>query len=403
MAMDTLKTLALCLLVHAVSHVAHASEKATPADAGNQARLEALRAQIADQIQLSAYDLLDELVYGWTVKPVFTQPTQVVLVSIGTPVGLGSGLQALLENHLANLLIKNPNTHMTLSHCPTCTAIIMHSGPKGTIVSRGIDNPEALKRLGGAQVQHALFVDIEAEGQWLVLRSRMTHISPKLPIIWSRTISSSARSASLLRHPDHLKSAAEARQDYLDVLAGRNLLTLPLRFALRSYRAAEGSVIPPPPLIWLQGGIEINPTQAKAWSASMILGFAWFPEAYDGLMAQARISRLLTGQARSLSGPNLYLFFGASLISLSGPTIIVFQNENITSDDILSDSNLQQSRRTTFGTWHVGLELRVANRIGISFFVEHIPALASAPNLGKFIDLGFAEPQTLGTELSFCF
>ena len=86
------------------------------------AELTRARGEVANQVQLSAYDLLDELVYGWVTEPVFASPTPVVLASVTVPVGLGTGMQGLLENHLANLLIENPATNIQLSHCPSCTA-----------------------------------------------------------------------------------------------------------------------------------------------------------------------------------------------------------------------------------------------------------------------------------------
>src|SRR4051812_1767202 len=76
-----------------------------------KAALERLRAADADQIQLRAYELLDELVYGWTETPVFAVDTPVVLAEVNVPVGFGTGLQALIENHFASLVTKSPRGH----------------------------------------------------------------------------------------------------------------------------------------------------------------------------------------------------------------------------------------------------------------------------------------------------
>src|SRR5438874_1693348 len=84
-------------------------------DEARTAELEALRHEVAGQIQLQAYDLLDELVYGWTQEPIFTVDTPLVLADINVPVGFGSGLQALLENHFAALLLNNARTHVLLA------------------------------------------------------------------------------------------------------------------------------------------------------------------------------------------------------------------------------------------------------------------------------------------------
>ncbi len=116
------RALALC-----VGLLATAQAHATDLEDAQRAQLERVRAQIADQVHLAAYDLLDELVYGWTLDPMFESPTPVVLAELTVPVGLGTGLQAQLENHLTAVLLANPTTGVQLSHCPQCTAVVVHS------------------------------------------------------------------------------------------------------------------------------------------------------------------------------------------------------------------------------------------------------------------------------------
>ena len=50
---------------------------ASPEEQAQLAELDRLRASIADEIQLSAYDLVDEMVVGWREEPVFDKPTAV--------------------------------------------------------------------------------------------------------------------------------------------------------------------------------------------------------------------------------------------------------------------------------------------------------------------------------------
>ena len=146
------------------------------------AEVERVRAQVADEIQLYAYDLIDELVYQWIQEPVFDRPTDVVLAGVSVPVGLGTGMQALVENHLNAVLLENPATQVTLVHCPSCTAVVVHSGPEATTVTRGVDSPATLQTLGTTG-RHALFIDVEAEGAFLVLRARITRLTPELSLI----------------------------------------------------------------------------------------------------------------------------------------------------------------------------------------------------------------------------
>ncbi len=376
---------------------------ADPIEEAQLAKLDQLRGQVANQVQLSAYDLVDELAYGWLQEPPFADPTPVVLAGVTVPVGLGTGMQALVENHLAAVLAANPGSNIQLVHCPACTAVVVHSGPEGTVLSRGIDNPTTIAELGPDTGRHALFLDIEAEGSWLVLRARLTRLSPELPIVWSHTIASSASTPPLLREPDRLVSADQARQEYLDALQARGALAIPARVVIRSYAQpdARGGV-PPPPFLWLQTGVELSATNAQAWVGSVVVGYSFIPQAYQGIMAQARVSRLLTGRSRSLTRPDLYLYVGSAAMTVWGAATSSFRDEKLTAADVIAE-NTGEGPRSTWGTLHAGLDLRLGNRIGMSAFLESMPALKNSRNLGSWLTLGSFEFHTIGTEVSVCF
>ena len=376
---------------------------ASPIEEAQQVELERVRVEVADEIQLAAYDLIDELVYGWSKDPVFDETTPVVLAGVSVPVGLGTGMQALLENHLSAVLRDNPSSQIQLVHCPVCTAVVVQSGPEATVVSRGIDNPETLARLGGATGRHALFVDIEAEGSWLVLRARLTQLSEDLPIVWSHTLASPGSSPALLRESRSLKSAAEARQEYLNALRDRGPIRIPVRFAVRTYASPfDGQGLPPPPFIWLQSGVELGATQARAWTASLLVGYSFIPQAYQGLMGQARVSRLVSGRVRSHTRPDLYLFLGGAVMTVWGPATAGFQDEVLNVDQIIQGLN-GEGPRTSFGTFQVGADLRVGNRVGLSTFLEVMPSLRSSPNMGTYVRVLGVGYQSLGTEVTFWF
>lgn len=372
-----------------------------PLEDARDVELDRVRAQVADQIQLAAYDLIDELVWRWTQEPVFDEPTPVVLAGVTVPVGLGSGMQALVENHVADVVGKNPTSRVQLVHCPTCTAVVVHSGPEGTVVSRGIDNPTALAELGDTSGKHALFVDLEAEGTFLVLRARLTRLTPDLPIVWSHTIATSSSSPALLRSGDDLKSASDARQEYLDALRGRGPLTVPVRMVLRTY-ARSFQNVPPPPFLWVQTGVELATDDNRAWTGSVLVGYSFIPQAYQGIMGQARVSRLITGRARSPSRPDVYGFVGTAAITVWGPATSSFQIDPINADDIAAALN-GDGPRTSFGALQVGLDVRVGNRVGLSAFLENIPSLGDSQNIGTYFRVATIGFQSLGTEVTFCF
>lgn len=363
---------------------------AITAEEAQRAELEELRRVIAGQVQLSAFDLLDELIHDMTQAPPFGEPTPVILADLTVPVGMGSGLAGLVENHLAALLLANPRSSLVLSACPTCTAMVVHSGPEGTVVSRGLDNPETLEKMGGAGGRHGLYIDFAAEGAWLVLRARITRLTPDLPIVWSRTIASPVGKPSLLRHPERLKSAAEAREEYLDALEDRGPFNIPIKFAVRTYAGSDEGGFPPAPIIWFQTGFEAALTQARRWKADLVLGYAWLPEAYDGFMVQSRMARLISGQTRSLTGPDVYLFLGAALMTVDGDAVALLSDEG-------------GPGRGTFAGLHLGLEMRIGDRISAAAFLENMPGFNDSQRIGDFVTLFGLEFHSFGAEVSFCF
>lgn len=367
-------------------------------------QLEQLRHEVAAQIQLQAFDLVDELVYGWTQQPVFAAQTPVVLADVSVPVGFGSGLQALIENHFASVVVKNPRTHVVLAHCPECTSVVVRSGAKGTVVARGVDQPEALALAGSRSAsQHALFLDFEAEGPALVLRARMTSLTPELPIIYAKTLTTTTSSAALLRSPDNLKSSADARQEYLDALEGRGPVTLPIRVGVRTYATNPSSAVRTIPFVWLQGGAEISLTQARAWTGSFSLGATWAPQTHTGFLAQARIARLLTGSVSSLTRPDLYAFVGGSVTSIFGPGAALFRSGIPDLNEILQAVASGTNFTATFGAFQVGFELRAKNRIAVTVFLESLPTLNDADAIGRYFDYGFLKFHAFGAEVAFCF
>ncbi|MCA9541797.1 MAG: hypothetical protein KC620_23030 [Myxococcales bacterium] len=363
---------------------------ALTAEEAEQVELEKLRREVAGEVQLTAFNLLDELVYQWVQAPPFAAETPVFIADVTVPVGLGTGLAGLVENHLAELLLAHPNTRVVLADCPACKAVMVHSGKQGTVISRGFDNPEALDRLGGIGARHGLFIDFAAEGAWLVLRARITRLTPDLPIVWSRTLPASVGAPSLLRQSTGLKSADQARREYLDALHERRPFRIPISFTIRAYAAGDDVAIAPAPVVWLTSGLELPLTDAQRWKTSLVLGYSWVPEAYEGYMAQARISRLISGETVSLTGPDVYLFLGGALMTLTGDAVAQFFADNATD-------------RATFGGLHLGFELRVGNRIGASLFIETMPAYNDSTRIGTFLNTGIVDFHSLGTEVTFCF
>lgn len=367
-------------------------------DETRRAQLERLRAEMTAQLHLQANDLLDELVFAWREAPPFATPTAVVLADVIAPLGFGSGLEALLENHLAQLLLKNPETNVQLSHCPPCGALLVHSDAQGTVISRAVDQPEALARLRGESgAEHALFLDFEAEGTALVLRARVTKLEPRLPIVYARTLSTKTQGGALLRSPSPLLSSAEARDQYLAVLEQRGPFTIPVRLSLATFAPSnDGQFQISLPVPWLSVGVEYAITSARAWTGSLSIGGTFIPTVQTGAIVQARVARLLTGTEMSLTHPNLYGFVGTGLAVLTGSTA-----------EILNDT--PAGDLGPLASWlslQLGLELRVSRRIGAAVYVESMPTLWNHDFVGNFLNdgpLGFLQVNSVGVEATFAF
>ena len=85
-------------------------------------------------------------------------------------------------------------------------------------------------------------------------------------------------------------------------------------------------------------------------------------------------------------------------MTLDGPAVQIFDREvpvGGTADG--------EDPRATFAAFHLGLELRVGNRIGFSVFGENMPAYGGTDRLGNAIVTPILDFHALGAEVSFCF
>jgi hypothetical protein len=399
--------LALAVLIAVGSAAAQDNVSEENASNERSAQVEQLRAQIANAVHLQANDLVDELVFGWTQTPPFDATTSVILADVVAPLGYGSGFEAMIENHLAELLLNNPGSNVQLAHCPSCSALLVHSDTDSTIISRGMDSPRALTKIrGDTGAQYALFLDFEAEGSALVLRARVTRLSETLPIVAARTLTTKTSAPALLRSPTRLISSAQARQEYVSILEERSPLSIPVKVALSAFAPPEDQAIRiPVPVPWVQIGAEYALTQARAWKGSLVVGATWIPQLQAGAMVQARIMRLISGTSTSLTHPNLYAFVGIGMGLLTGDTAQILNPPPTTAPDppIFGPS----------ATWlglQGGLDVRVTRRVGVAVYLEIMPTLYANESVGDYLDavlpgigLGVAQVNSIGGEAIFAF
>ena len=391
---------AICLLASGTS----ARAETDSAEDLKRSRLEKLRAVHANEIHLMASDLVDELVLAYRSAPPFPQSTPVIIADVNGPLGYGSGFESILENHFSERLIENPGTGLRLVHCPACHAITAHSDAKATIIAKGVDQPALLQKLGvETGALYALYLDLEGEGQTLVLRARIVALESGLPVVHAKTISSDFLSPALLRSGTPLVTAAEARQNYLTAISEQGPVQIPVRVSVTNFASVDdGSSILVPPIVWIGAGGEFSLNHTRDWMGSILVGGTWIPSLYNGYLLQGRVSRLLSGSTASLTHPNLYLSFGASLIGLQGPVTLTLQ-PNQPNLSVVQQLLNNSTPLFFYPSFQIGLDLRVGNRVGVALIGESTPTLSDVTAIGRYVDFGPLQVHALSVEVSLCF
>jgi hypothetical protein len=378
---------------------------------------EKARLLLTSEIQLLAANLLDELVYSWLKNPPFQSPSPVVLMGVGVPLGMGSGLTTFLENHLFNLLIKNPAAQVKPAYCPECANLLFVAGKDGTFLAHGADFPEVLARArGNSGAGHALYLDFEAEGSSLVLRAKIVDLKGEPGVITAAfALSSSTSAGSLLRSPDRLRSVEDTRKEYVDILSGRSRFEFPVRIITRIFANPTGNVSSPQggvpvtmpavaPFIWLELGGEATFSQERLWMGGVSFGYTTLSEAHEGWSAGARLARLVSGDSRSFLHPDAYAFFGASVFNFSGTDATSFQKGQTPPPSEIIRLAQGAKPRASYGAFKFGLEAKIKNRFSASGFAETIPAFGNNYQfLGEYFSVGGFRFQCLGLEVGLWF
>jgi hypothetical protein len=152
----------------------------------------------------------------------------------------------------------------------------------------------------------------------------------------------------------------------------------------------------------VQTGVEVSLTRARGWTASVLAGITWAPESHFGWSLHARFERLL-GLASSLTTPDVYVFVGGGLFSLYGLGALAFRNTTPTIEELSAALLPGRQPSFTIGEFQVGLEVRIKNRLGGTFYISSAPWLDNSPSIGRLIDLGIIRFHSWGFEVTFWF
>ena len=323
-------------------------------------------------LRLMGADLVDEMVYTWTKSPPFNAMRGVVLADVSAPVGLDERFGVMVENRLYEVLQQNPGIPIALVHCSVCRQVVAKSTPKGTLLSRGIDQPEVLQSLlHSAPERLGLSMAFEAEGRELVLRAAIFELVGEQRILWAQTFATSLSARRVLREASPLVSLETARAQQNMLLHGKDSIEVTSRITLRQFNL-NGGTGQAAPLLFLEQSIEGVPSPWRNYRAGFTLGFTSVRESLEAWSAGGHIMKLMFTKTPRLGLPDLYWFFGMHYIRMRGPGALVFGAQEI---DVSRRINPTTEPKATLVTWRLGLETHMKYKLGFMAFLENIPLL----------------------------
>jgi len=336
-------------------------------------------------IRLMGADLVDELVYEWKKKSPATDPLQLILAEIIAPVGLDDRFQLAVENRLYEVLRLNPDLPITLVHCSLCSRMVAKSTPQGTIITRGIDQMDALVELEKQMPGRiALALHFEAVGRELQLRARIFQLQPPQKIIWAMTLSTSMSARRALQDPTRIIGLDEARREQNEIIAGRSPISISTRPVLRMFNSAN-SAVQVAPLPFFEQSVESQLLPERKVTSAITFGFSSLKDSLSAWTVGGHVAKLL-GES-SLTQPDLHMFLGVHYIRMRGPTAAVFSADG-------ENLFLQQIRpgaepKASLVAFRLGLEVHVKYRLGMLVFLENIPLLKESKTVDTKSGFGF--------------
>lgn len=342
-------------------------------------------------IRLMGADLVDEMIYDWKKQPPSREALPLVVAELVAPVGLDDRFQVEMENRLSEVLRFNPDVSVSLVHCSLCTRMIAKSTPQGTILARGIDQPEVLTELEREMPgRKALSLHFEAAGRELQLRAHIFELTPPQKIVWSKTYSTSMSARRALQSPTHLVGIDEARKEQDDIIAGRTTLQVVTRPVLRIFNSADPA-IQVAPIPFVEQSVENQLMPDRAVTSALTLGFASLKDSLSAWTVGGHVAKMLGSP--SLTMPDLYMFFGVHYIRMRGPTASAFSSEG----EILYLKAIKPTAepKASLGVFRLGLEVRIKYRLGMLAFLENYPTLKQSKTVETKSVLGLSY-QALG-------
>lgn len=341
------------------------------------------RASQAMEIQLLTADLLDELVFQWiSAPPAPGAKSRVALIKLSVPIGINNSLTAFLENHLFDLLTKNPQTGLVPVYCGPCVATTAYSTSKSTVIAKGADIPELATELKD-RADFGLYIDFEAIGSELIMRSYLTDLQGNR-ILSAKTLVTDTGHPPLLREAKNLRSSADTRQSYLEILEGKRRwsVSAAIRFTILNVTSTEVASVP---FAWALIGIETSSDPAKKWILDLQYGAASLPDQYNATLLSSRVYRHIAADTLDLVAPNTYYYVGVEYLDIKGPGALVFMEKDRLTPGVIAATarNSKVTPRTHAPAIFIGIETRINDFMRLGVFAENYLNQQSNDNFPK--------------------
>ena len=250
--------------------------------------MERSRLTAANQIQLYAVDMIDDLIYEWITNPPFNEATNLSLVSLDVPMGLNPRMKGILENHFYSLMAEHGETGIAISHCRSCTQLTAYNSGSQTIYGQGYD---VLPRNKLTLPQNAklLFLDFSVDDHYMILRVKVVDDTPRKQVLYAKTIVKSSSEAPLLREDKNIVSKKQAREQYLKMLKKDYVYAVPLTLDVYSFEAADDAQVGIIPMVWWDISVEGGASMDRTWLFSAGAAFAYLPDSYAAFRMSGRL------------------------------------------------------------------------------------------------------------------
>lgn len=344
--------------------------------------MERSRLTAANQIQLYAIDMIDDLIYEWMTKPPFNESTNLSLVSLDVPMGLNVRMRGILENHFYSLMAEHAEIGIKISHCRSCTQLTAYNSGKQTSYGQGYDVLPS-QQLVIPKNSKLLFLDFSVDDHYMILRAKVVNNSPEREVLYARTIVKSSSEAPLLRDNKDIVSKEEAREQYLKMLKKDYIYSIPLSLDVYSFEAADDAAVGIIPLVWWDISVEGGASMDRTWLYSSGVAVAYLPDTYSAFRFSGRLLYRLDSGYFSMARPRSYLFSDLAFSRITGPGVATLVDDSkLTPGNIIANQeNDTNDLETIMIGIKLGVQLRVNRLYRFSAYIQALPSEAGNDNL----------------------